>query len=304
MSKGPNAMAMAKGQRGEVMKATKTMAKAGLLLALAVVLGCGCVVPGQSARPLEWVNPEPDGYYTGEPPDFACRFNPDPLERKFRVAYLRLRLESVEGLGGGEAIKAAAEKGADNFYGDYMGFREQARESPRGQSNHAPENKGLSDAFRGSIKSRFSYERSNISYFLSAADMLAAGGWSGAGGVLGEPVTREFARHWEDMRFLNAELAARYPGIFTTDESGFPLDVVMIGLYVKGYPPVRTRFEAWLVGLPEHADIKGYIGFFKPSEVFLDPYDAIAAAVFKVSYEQFGGLAPANPKDHDWTEKP
>ena len=280
------------------------MAMKLLVLGVCSAILSGCVAPVQPQRSIQWINPEPDGYYTGERPDFANRFNPDPQGRKFRVAYLCIRLESIEGKVGGEAIETAAENAMSLFYGTYMRFREQAtrfREQTMA-SRQGQNDQKLEDAFRASVKSGFSYERSNIKYHLAAANLVAAGGWDANGGVLGEPTPHEFARHCEDMEFLNAELASRYPDLFTTDESGFPLDIAMIGLYTQGYPFVRTRFEAWCIGLPEHANV-GWNYAFQASEVFLDPYDSIADAVFQLTDEQFEGLEPANPKDHDWLEE-
>lgn len=277
------------------MKTTKTVFP--LLLAIALA---GCVSPGGSSRHFTYVDPQPDGYYTGGHPDFAKRFNPDPQGRKFCVAYLRICLKDIEGLTGGTAIKADAEKAMDVFYGSYMGFREQAKDSHRGQ--YYKTSKEMFDTGQASVKSNFAYEKSKIELYVAAAHLVAVGGWNANGGVLGEPVPSEFAKHWEDMAFLNAELATRYPNLFTSDESGFPLDLTMIGLYKKDNPVERTRFEAWCVGLPEHANI-GWENVFKPSEVFLDPYEAVAAALFKLTDEQFEGLEPANPKDHDWLEE-
>ena len=42
---------------------------------------------------------------------------------------------------------------------------------------------------------------------------------------------------------------------------------------------------------------------FPVEEGWLSPYDAIAAALFKLSAEQFSGLEAANPNDHYWIEK-
>lgn len=264
----------------------------------------GCVSPGQSSKgfqSFQWVDPEPDGYYTGELADFANRFNPDPKGRKFRVAYLRLDMESIEGVAGGDAIKSAVEKSMNADFEVYMAFREQAKASPRGQ--YFQENNELGNGFRRNIKNFFTSDRLKIKVYLASADVVAAGGTDKLGGILGEPTPYEFAQHWEDMDYLNAELTSRYPRLFTTDESGFPLDIVMIGLYRMGNPVVRMRFESWCVGLPEHANIDWRQRVFKPSEAFLDPYDAIAAALFKLTDKQFEGLEPANPNDHNWLEE-
>lgn len=264
----------------------------------------GCVSPGQSSKgfqSFQWVDPEPDGYYTGEQPDFANRFNPNPKGRKFRVAYLRFHMESIEGVEGGAAIKSAVEKSMYAIFEPYMAFREQAKASH--PANYLQNDIKLGDSFRASVKNHFAYERTNIKVYLASADVVAAGGSDKLGGILGEPTPYEFAQHWEDMDYLNAELTSRYPRLFTTDESGFPLDIVMIGLYRMGNPVVRMRFESWCVGLPEHANIDWRQRVFKPSEAFLDPYDAIAAALFKLTDKQFEGLEPANPNDHNWLEE-
>lgn len=263
------------------------------------VLG-GCVAPSQPRRSIQWVDPEPDGYYTGENHDFANRFNPDPKGRKFRVAYLRLSLESIDGKVGGAAIKTAVRKSMSVSYGTYMRFREQAVAARQEQNDQGSTE--LENSFRASVKSNYAFEKANIRFHRAAAEVVAAGGWDINGGVFGEPTPRGFAEQLDDMESLNAELASRYPALFTTDESGFPLDIAMIGLYSKVNPVARTRFEAWCIGLPEHA-FTGWSYALAPSEVFLDPYDSIAATVFKLTDEQFEGLEPANPKDHDWLEE-
>lgn len=270
-----------------------------MLCVFCAILG-GCMTPSQPQRSFQWIDPEPDGYYTGEQADFANRFNPDPKGRKFRVAYLHISLQSIDGQVGASAIKAAVRKSLSPSYGSYMRFREQAMAARQGQDGQ--KNNELENSFRASVKSSLAYDRANIRFHRAAADVVAAGGWDMHGGVFGEPTPHEFAEHWEDMEFLNAELASRYPALFTTDGSGFPLDIAMIGLYTKGNPVVRTRFEAWCIGLPEHA-FTGWSYALTPSEVFLDPYDSIAAAVFKLTDEQFEGLEPANPKDHEWLEE-
>lgn len=278
------------------MKAMKQIVKMLVATALVAAAGSGCVAP-QPKRSVQWIAPVPDGYYTGEKHDFANRFNPDPKGRKFRVAFMDIRLKEVNDIVGAEGFKRTAQKTMDVFMGDYLTFREQGKDSH--QRKYYEENPELMAAALSSMKSGFSYAQTHIAFFLAGADVVAAGGWNRNGGALGEPEAREFMRHREDAGYINAELARRYPGLFTAEESGFPLEVAMIGLVTTSDPVVRTRFEAWLVGLPEHATRTGW-GAFMPEEVHLSPYDAIAAAMFKLTDEQFEGLEPANPKDHEW----
>ena len=77
------------------------------------------------------------------------------------------------------------------------------------------------------------------------------------------------------------------------------MEIAMIGLFTESRPVTRTRFEAWIVGLPEHDNAAGKM-LFTPSEVYLDPYDAIAASLFKLSNTQFRGLEATEPGDFRW----
>lgn len=285
------------------MKTKKQMAKMLAAAVLAAVAGSGCAELGGGHRTMQWVDPVPDGYYTGEKQDFAGRFNPDPQGRKFRVAYLDVCCESVDGMTGGDSLQSAAEKRMDYAFADYMGFREQARESDR--ARYYQRNPSMGESAKQLMHSKLSSENARINYLLASANLVAAGGWAAAGGAFGEQTPHEFMQHRTDANHLNAELERRYPGLFTTEEGGFPLEIATIGLYTQSDPVVRTRFEAWLVGLPEHAALKWVVGpkVFPASEVFLDPYEAIAAALFKLTDEQFEGLVPPNPKDHEWMEK-
>lgn len=277
--------------------------KHGILgLSLLLVLGlAGCATTVGSHLP-QWtyVDPPVDGYFTGESHDFAECFNPDPLGRKFRVAYLTPKLVCVNDANGAQGLKWDLFKSLNISFQGYMAFREQASGNERAESRR-------SESERALVKESFLLSEKQIGYCLAAADLAKTQGGRGTlsfayGYALGESVPYEFMSLRHDMKSLNAQLASRYPNLFTAESSGFPLDIAMVGLYVPHNTPpfTRVRFEAWLMGLPEDAV---QLRIFEAGEVFLDPYEAVAAAVFKLTDEQFEGLVPANPKDHDWLEK-
>lgn len=288
------------------MKTTERRAKrmtgawAALVLAAAMGGGC-CLAPPRPPPPppkntqensLRWVDPAPDGYYTGARPNFAYRSNPDPLGRKFRVAFLRMRLHSVDGKAG-EDVKAVTQSTMRGLSTGYLPLRKWERDIARGVRD--PGDNPPNGTFPKLEKSYFAYEKSSINFI----NAVAGDSSNKQGGAFGEPGPRGFARHWNDVDYLNAELASRYPALFTTSWSGFPVEIAMVGLFTESRPVTRTRFEAWIVGLPEHDNAAGKM-LFTPSEVYLDPYAAIAASLFKLSDTQFRGLAATEPGDFRW----
>ena len=111
------------------------------------------------------------------------------------------------------------------------------------------------------------------------------------------------------LQRVNATLAQRFPALFSTDASAFPLDVIMVFAF-QGSGNVRNRslYEAWLLGLPDHATITFQdackaCAVFKAERGWTDPYDAIAASLFKLSTAQWDRLEPANPNDHSWRKE-
>lgn len=271
-------------------------------LASLLVLGlAGCATPvGDNFPQWSYVDPPVDGHYAGKSHDFAGRFNPDPLGRKFRVAYLTPDLVKVDHAMGPQALQWVLVQDLSVTFQGYMAFREQARNNERAEMRR-------NESERDFLKAHFAFSETQISHCLAAAEVAKMQGGRGRlmfdfSYLLGESVPYEFMSHRHDMDSLNAQLASRYPNLFTTESSGFPLDVAMLGFYVpQNAPPfTRARFEAWLMGLPEDAV---QLRIFEAEEAFLDPYEAVAAAVFKLTDEQFEGLEPANPKDHEWLEQ-
>lgn len=293
------------------MRTAKQMAGTLVVLLLAAAMGGGCCMApprpppprntqerntqerNTQARSIQWVDPAPDGYYTGARPNFANRANPDPAGRKFRLAFLRIRIHSVDGKTDGGMVKAVAQSTMRGLDTGYLPLRKRERDRARGMGN--PDNNAPGDNIVKLEQSYFAYEKSMIDYANATARYKQRG-------VFGEPVPRGFAHHWDDMDYLNAELASRYPALFTTSWSGFPVEIAMVALYTEKSPEVRTRFEAWLVGLPDNPNGAG-MPVFMPTEAFLDPYDAIAAAFFKLTDAQFRGLEATEPGDHRWLEK-
>ncbi len=297
------------------MKKVKAMAKTRAAVALALVAAAvsGCAEFG-GPREIRWIDPPADGYYTGTAPQFAQRRNPDSQGRKFRVAFLQAFPKTCtyvqEGLYIGSRrpgvrleegnLREIVEKKLQGTAFHVMPFREQARDSEA----HAYYLNGSPGLYRAAQKtglSLYSGDEGLIGQFLMNADdptMLNS---------IAGPVDRAFLSGWPSAawtRRLNAELEMRYPEVFSSDASAFPLDVwIVVAFDRTGQERVRSLYEAWLLGLPEHATITfqdtlkpGAI--FRAEQAYTDPYDAIAAAVFKLTAQQLENLDPANPNDH------
>lgn len=323
------------------MKLAKRWEKVLAVCAFALAAGNGCVgIYGPDE--LQWVNPRPDGYYTGIEPKFAERGNPDPLERKFRVAFLhafphpclyvpnnmdyndRVLFKKVfpdscayiaqySGRPGyhpdtGE-LRGAVEKelAASTFC--VMPFREQAVESQAHKQHLETDSPASYQTTRALGPALYDKDGALIAeYLANTYDPDKARSMS-------SPIDHAFLEGYPSetwMRHLNEELAARCPAVFSADASAFPLDVWIVVAFDRGgrecfarHGPERIRslYEAWLLGLPEHATITFHDtvtqgALFRADQAYTDPYDAIAAAVFKLSPEQLENLDPANPNDH------
>ena len=258
----------------------------GAALALAVWFGAGCATPVD----ISYVAPEPDGYYTGRVPNFGARSNPDPQKRKFRVAYLQVDFSRWDtGAGARECMEPTF------FEILYLPLREQAAKSPRGVR------------IRGTDMGASTKELFNNLYGLSTEQLEKMA----SSGSTHESDKQFLHSYWRNAKALNAELERRYPKLFSSSPSAFPLDV-LLGYLADTTPGQRRNslYEAWLFGLPEHAnppeeDDDGETpDCLVRKEAFRDPFDAIAAALFKLSKEEFEKLEPANPKDHRWLASP
>lgn len=260
---------------------------------LLVLAGMGCAT-GMSApqKPITHVPPKPDGYYKGTAPDFASRLNPDPLGRKFRTAHLLLDLSNWEN---GKSPRECASTAAAGIL--YLPLREQAAQSPRALDIRS---KGGVETMRDLCKTFYGPEGP----FAEVFDRIAKASDS-------TETDRTFLnRYRHDMGALNRELERRYPNLFSTEESAFPLDVLVTILFDSTVGERRNSlFEGWLIGVPEHAHIieKNPDGstpaYFPATEAFTDPCEAIAAALFKLTDAQFEGLERANPRDYEWLEE-
>ena len=256
-----------------------------LFLVLSIAfLGAGCVTPSNSHA---FADPPVGEYFKGSTPDLNAKPPLDPINRKFRLAYLWTEYAKA---GADDALrKRAVEEKMHTFMWGYMSLREQASGS---RLHSIVAGTPAVEAAQRNVAIGLS-EGTFIDLFLEK-------------GTVGDPIGRTFGERRSDVAAIAAELAARYPNLFTTDDDGFPLDVVICGVFTAPWEMrVKTAFEAWLIGTPEHADLADWDvskpqSGFTASECFLDPYEAIAAAVHKLSRMQFEWLEPANPKDHDW----
>lgn len=225
-----------------------------------------------------------DTYCTAEDPRFAERPSPDPLGRKFRVAFLQLSIVERD------PKEADAKRVQDMSGGQmrtWMCFRQQAEDSPSARNLKASED--LAKSFQNYMKSSRSYRELRMD-----------------GMRFADPVVQRFVKARNDGEALSGELSQRYPNLFSADSGAFPLDVIVLMARSPDPASMATCFEAWLVGLPEHADLadaRKPWGIFQADRGYPSPWDAIAAALFKLSDAQFKGLEPANPLDHAWLEE-
>lgn len=262
----------------------KTLLQLLLPALAAAIIGTGCVAP---SSPRAFADPPVGEYFKGSTPNLNAKPALDPANRKFRLAYLWT--EYARAGADNASSKKAVEEKMHFFMYLYMSLREQASKS----RHH--------DIFAGTPALEAAMRKAAISGSEGPfIDLFLEKG------TVGDPVGRAFGERRSDVPAIAAELAARYPNLFTTDDDGFPLDVVICGVFTAPWEMrVKTAFEAWLIGTPEHADLADWDSSnsqsgFTASECFLDPYEAIAAAVHKLTRLQFEWLEPANPKDHDW----
>lgn len=253
-----------------------------LLPAFAAVIVTGCADFGTYDAPV-YSDLTPNGYYTGEVPHFSEKGNPDPRGRTFRIAYLQTIFDDK--CPAPDMAKKRIESHLAMFANPYMGLREQLeKKSYSGQLLNLQRKVAISQCELWEIVNN-GVQR----------------------GYTSHPEDAAFAAKRHDLDGLNAELERRYPQLFSTSKLAFPLDVVICGAFSSGRVRTRSLYEAWCIGLPEHAILEGdwyHDGMlFKAEEGWISPYDAIAAALFKLSAEQFEGLEPANPNDHFWLER-
>ena len=269
-----------------------------LLPALAAaLLGSGCVAPQYDNRIVEFVDPPRSDYYTGAVPDFSIRQSPYRNGRKFRVANLLVATGNVE-------LSPDAKTGMEdlvreNFANYYMRIRRQAADSPARKSM-TPR---IFNATRSVVVSFNAY------YAENTAKLIANSQNPRMKYSIAAPVDQSFLNGYGTKRWIrevNDELIRRHPNLFSDDETAFPVDIVMGMLYDgNGRQRSRSLYEAWLVGLPEHANITPEDcykngGIFQAEQGYCDPYDTIAAALFKVNSSQLDWIEPANPEDYEW----
>jgi len=268
------------------------------LLACALLSGCAAPTrqsssPSAARTPVSYSVPEPCAYFKGGNPDFAARGNPDPLGRKFRIADIRPSVTFWQ------TPSVPSSEIPNSFIITYLSLRDQAKDSKTGQ--YYRRNGGTD------VNLNFNWF-DMIRKLQSLPDGLFVKMATGRSNADADTVAF-MSRCWNKLDNLNAELAQRYPALFSIDEKAFPLDIVLSCLQdtAKGVR-LHSLFEAWILGIPEHADIPGSNSecrkIIPAEEGFLIPYDAIAAAVFKLSDEQWKGLEPANPDDHAWIQQP
>lgn len=265
------------------MKSTHWMMKHAAVAVAAVSiaggLGSGCVMPpagGGSGTPSS-VDPEPNGYYTGDSHDFAARANPDPLGRKFQVGYLRVhfmptdvapdmaRLREENPLAGAPTVEELKQ-----IVGETLAMYLSPDTVSAMKSMYA-------NMPAWAVKPRI----------FPTIDGEAAPRLPGAQrAIFGESI-------WQcgmDVNRLNGELEKRYPHLFTTGGNGFPLALAMVGLYSSQNPDIRTCYEAWVIGVPEDGE---WVRPLRATEAFIDAYEACAAAVLALTEDQFEGVERA-----------
>ena len=262
----------------------------GALALLLSVAGCAAT----SARPSGAAKasgatavlarvPFVDTYCTTEDPRFSERPSPDPLGRKFHIAFLQLSIVDRD------PKETDAQRVKDMSHGKntWMCFRQQAEDSA--SARNLKQSESLAKSFQDYMKASRRYLELRMD-----------------GMRFANPSVQRFVRARNDGEALSGELSQRYPNLFSADPGAFPLDVIVLMARSPDPASMATCFEAWLVGLPEHAalaDARKPGGIFRADRGYPSPWDAIAAALFKLSDNQFEGLEPANPLDHAWLEE-
>lgn len=252
----------------------------------AVLAGCMSIPSGtpNSTAHYPSVAPEPNGYYTGKNHDFANRANPDPLERKFHVAYLRVTFLPTDAAP--ELARLREEnplKGAPTVEELKEIVRETLAVNLSSNAVFAMKSMYENMPARG-LKPRI----------LPTIDSEAGPRLPGAQrAIFGESI-------WScgmDVNRFNGELEKRYPNFFTTGGDGFPLALAMVGLYSSQKPEIRTCYEAWVVGVPEDGE---WVRPLQAGEAFIDAYEACAAAVLALTEDQLEGLEKAEQGRRIW----
>lgn len=276
------------------MKHPSTIA---LPLLVAALIGAGCVAPGAGTRSVEFIDPPLSDYYQGEASGFDYRSAPGSTSRKYRVVNLQLATHNIERY---PDINAGVESEIQRDFAQYyMPCREQASASPV----RCDMTQRQLDASRSVIVSF------NAFYAKNTAKLIANSENPRMTYSIANPIDQTFLRGYGSKRWIreiNDELVRRYPNLFSNDETAFPVDLLMEMMYDgSGRRRTRSLYEAWLVGLPEHADIT--IGdcvnpgrLFKAKQAYTNPYDAIAAAIFKEDASRLDWMEPANPSDYEW----
>lgn len=292
------------------------------LFAIALTTMIGCVTRNESLSnnyDSNWlsqyyVTPPISDYYPGESTDFSIYAPSDPQGRKFRIAYIRVICKQCKNP---EMAKQVIEHAAAGFALSYMGLREQ------NASNYHSEG-SLLQAFRGNAKAAMKYDEAVVKSYLDSPNQLIDAYYDylhhfknrtrrdgmtyslGREGRSWKVDRCDFIKLRHNIQDLNMALEALYPHLFSTEESAFPLDVLLVMACNRDEkPPMKAISEAWLIGLPEHANLVGNEYYndgklFPAERGWLSPYEATAAALFKLTSEQWDGLEPANPYDHSW----
>lgn len=268
------------------------------LPAIAVVaIMAGCLTPIDRKIAPRFIDPPVTSYFTGEVPDFANRQTKDPQTRKIRIA--NLWVECIAGhyvnIADFKKVAGAVENKMSDFAFEFLPLRKQAAGSKARLR--------LSDDMVAALQKVCRYRRNSVlfeKYKYSVPGkykytMMYPSDWEFLDGYPGE----------EWLHRVNAELSNRYPNLFSMEDDAFPVDAVMALVHDPvGGGRIKTVYEAWLLGVPFHAEIitedfrEGRI--FKADRAFLDPHEALAASLFKLSESDWEGLEKGNPNDFSW----
>lgn len=254
----------------------------------AVLAGCMSIPSGtpNSTAHYPSVAPEPNGYYTGKNHDFANRANPDPLERKFHVAYLRVHFMPTD------AAPDMARRREENPLVGAPTVEELKQIVGETLAMY------LSPDTVSSMKSMYA----NLPSWAVKPRLFPTIDGEAAPRLPGAQRTIFGESIWQcgmDVNRFNAELEKRYPQLFTTAGNGFPLTLAMVGLYSSQNPDIRTCYEAWVIGVPEDGE---WVRPLQAGEAFIDAWEASAAAVFALTEDQLEGLERAESGQRIWQE--
>ena len=255
------------------------------------LLGAGCATYTNSNP--RFVPPPVGDYYKGGAPDFASRSNPDPKSRKIRIGNIWIDTSFCDDF---HNAKDKVEECSAIIASNFMPLREQSKHTPAFTELESPDLvAAMRDIsiywFNGVLFEQYKSERPfKYAYaMVNRADLDFLSGYP--------------AQDW--LWHLNSELANRYPSLFSLSDDAFPVDVFVVMLYDgRGTHRSETLYEAWILGVPQHGSLtrkcrrKGEV--FKGEEGFTSPYDALVAALFKLSAWQWEELQPSNPNDFAW----